>query len=168
MNNEWKDVGGIIGLAHAISEGMEIEMLVSQFAGPPVFTEWHGTTWSSTCKYRARPKQPKRDLVRVVLSDDGKTRLYIAREPECAFNDWPNAEWDRPLSSNEIQGLLKNPYGMFAKIKPPTKPAMKKVKSLCWRNKNDGGLVFTGPNVVYFNDHQRFPCMDGEGEVSDD
>jgi hypothetical protein len=165
MNNEWKDVGGIIGLAHAISEGMEIEMLVSQFAGPPVFTEWHGTTWSSTCKYRARPKQPKRDLVRVVLSDDGKTRLYIAREPECAFNDWPNAEWDRPLSSNEIQGLLKNPYGMFAKIKPPTKPAMKKVKSLCYRDRDDGDLLWRSDGHNYPKSWQRFPAGDIEGEV---
>lgn len=109
---EWKELNTIQDVAAAQAAGMEIELKI----GAGHWLPWIGKHWSFDCDYRARPRKPK-ELVRIVFSDNGTTSLYRAREPECKFNNSPDVVWDKHLSQNQVQELLKNPYGMFSK--PP-------------------------------------------------
>ena len=47
----------------------------------------------------------------------------------------------------------------------PPQPQTKKVKSICWRGKVEGGLYWTNPERTSVPSYQRFPAGDIEGEV---
>ena len=61
MNNEWIELNDMQAVALAKAEGWEIQCSCSEES---VWNAWFGNIWFSEYKYRGRPPQPKKRIVK--------------------------------------------------------------------------------------------------------
>lgn len=180
--NEWITLNGIDEFATAVAARMEIENQISDTEWEP----WKGASWYAGEYYRARPRQ--RTYSPADRAELGTPEpLDSAHKPDQQEQDWIDRLAEQygtkqaAISRGYTLAISKANHWLIELVhdhwpeiiaalrkeqESAKQPAMKKVKSICWRGKA-GGLCWTSSWYLPPDSGLwvRFPAGDISGEV---
>lgn len=107
MTTEWRDLLTLQDVAAAIEAGDEIQVGNTRLGVPCNWYKWDGEGWSIGLDYRARPRQPKKLLVKSSCwrnNDDGS--LVWANESIVVLSV-PNWRRFQRFPAGDIEGEVE-------------------------------------------------------------
>ena len=154
--SQWKELNTLQDVAEAQAAGMEIET-TSTFV--QIWSPWHEKLWDYKMLYRARPRKPEVETFDDQIDAARYRWLKNNRATSLIINLFGNGCVNKTFA--DVEAVIDNEIG------DTKKPAKVQVKSLCWRGKGTGHLVWWDALANPGEGFVRFPAGDIPGEIEE-